>query len=312
MSTKTRVYACGGLGTNLGQFAGHHTVERCFIDTSQSNLTDAHDKSACYFIDGVDGSGKNRRENHQKIAEETPDILERFPAADFNIVLFSAAGGSGSVIGPLILKELLKEGEAVVAVVVGADDTSISVRNTTDTLKSLEAISAMTGQPTIMAYRENTPGVRRGDIDGEVVFIMDALSALASQGNQEMDTQDLVNMVQYQKVSPVTPQLTALEVFETRQEAARQVEPLAVASLYASPDDNNPFGNPYYSTVGYPREPISFAEQLHFVINLPTIEEIYSHLTDRQTELNKAYSGYGQRRTRVDVDDNVTSDGLVI
>jgi len=313
MTVKTRVYAAGGCGTNLAQRIMSEHLDACFIDTSESNRTEGLDPTICHYIAGLDGSGKNRRENYEPIIGEVETILDRFPPGDFNIVMFSGAGGSGSVIGPLIEKNLLERGCPAVVIVVGADDSSIAVTNTINTLKSLESISAVSGQPVIMAYHENTAGVSRSMIDDEVLFVLEALGELTSQNNQELDTKDLTNWVQYQKVAPgVTPQLSALAIFDSRQEASKQVEPISIASLYEDPNKDNPFGTPYYATVGYPRSSSGLAEQLHFVINTADVEDTFTHLTERQTELNKALGNYRQRRTRVDIDDNLTGDGLVL
>lgn len=310
---KCRVYAAGGTGMNLGTQITSPTHDVCYIDTSSSNLSDIMDADKVHKLQDVDGSGKNRKEHYDKILPEMDTVMDRFPPAIFNIVLFSAAGGSGSVIGPLVLKALLQEGHAAIAVVVGSDESSITVTNTINTLKSLESISAMTSQPVIMAYHENTTGVPIQAIDDEVLFVAEALGELANQNNHGLDTQDLVNWVQYPKVAPgIPPQLSALAIFDSRQAAANQVEPIAIASLYEDPSKNNPFGTPYYTTVGYPRETSSIAEQLHFVINTADIEETFTRLSERQIDLNKVLSGYRQRRSRVDVDDNLTGDGLVL
>jgi len=313
MSIKTRLYAAGGTAMNLGQRIDTQRIDPYFIDTSRSNHTDGLTPEQCYFVEGVDGSGKNRKENYEVIAKDMPNIMGKVDPGDFNIVLFSAAGGSGSIIGPLVVKHLLEEGHTVLSVVVGSDDSAISVTNTINTLKSLESISIMAGQPVVMAYHENTAGVVRRVIDDEVEFVLEALAQLTCQDNAELDTRDLTNWIQYHKVSPVRPQLSALSIFDNRQEAAKQIEPISVASIYADRDKDNPFGNPHYSTVGYPRNnAMTLADQLHFVINTADIEETFNHLNERQTELNRAYSGYRQRKTMVDVDDNLTGDGMVL
>lgn len=313
MTIKTRLYGCGGCGVNLGQAVASDHLTACYIDTSESNRTETLDPEVCHYLENLDGSGKNRRENYEPIIREVGVILDRFEPADFNIVLFSAAGGSGSVLGPLIMKNLLEREYPVVAVVVGADDSAIAVTNTINTLKSLESISAVAGQPVVMAYHENTAGVTRQMIDDEVLFVLEALGELTSQENRELDTKDLTNWVQYQKVAPsVPPQLSALSIFDSRQEASGQVEPIAIASLYNDPGKDNAFGTPFYATVGYPRNEMMLAEQLHFVVNTADVEDVFTHLTERQSELNKAYNQYRQRRTRVDIDDNLTGDGMIL
>lgn len=308
---KIRLYAAGGCGTNLATKVSD-LFDVCYVDTSASNHQEGVDTGNRYLISGLDGSGKNRRENYAIIAKEVPAIIEKFEPAVFNVVVFSASGGSGSTLGPLIIKSLLEDEQAVVAVVVGADDSAITINNTVNTIKSLESISAMTGLPVVMSYHQNTPGVSRGSVDDEVEFVLHALGILTSGENQELDTKDLANWVQYHKVSPVMPQLSFLSVLETRQDALGVVEPIAVVSLYSDPSKDNPFGNPYYNSVGFPRQEMDISEQLHFVINIADVEESVKGLQERQVELGKRYSGYRQRKTAVDVDDTLTSDGLVL
>lgn len=313
VTTKIRLYCCGGAATNIGLKLNPQIASPCFVDTSEANTTEGLDYEICHFIEDLDGSGKNRRENYDKIAADIPTVIEKFPAGDFNIVLSSAAGGSGSVIANLLTKALLEDKRAVVVVLIGADDSANHADNTVNTIKSFESISVLTGMPVVMAYSQNTLGVSRAAVDDEILFVLESLEALASQDNRELDTKDVTNWLQYHKVSPVQPQLSALTVFDTRQDAASQVEPVAIVSLYADPSKDLPFGNPHYRAVGYPRSgTLPNGEQLHFVINLAGIEEIYKHLAERQAELNRTYSGYRQRKALVDVDDTLTGDGLVL
>lgn len=314
MSIKTRLYCCGGTGVNIGRLTDSDWFTRAFIDASQSNRTEGLPGEDCYFIEGLDGSGGRRQENHPIIAAEIPAILETHPPGDFNVVLFSAGGGSGSVIGHLMMRDLLNQGQTAVAVVVGAEDSDIRVGNTIATLKSLELVSLRASQPIVMAYHQNTPGVPRGEIDSEVLYVLEALSVLTNQDNHGLDTMDLTNWVQYQKVSSLQPQLSALMVFDHRSQASQVIEPLSIASLYTDPDDANPFGNPHYATDGFPRSQSlpNESNQLHFVINTAEIEEFFKHLEERKAALGRAYNSQRQRRALIDVDDNATDDDLIL
>lgn len=309
---KIRIYACGGAGTNIVSQISAEDAAVCYIDTSGANLTQDMNLDNVYRIEGLNGSGGNRRENYHTIAKEIAPILERFPAGDFNIVVHSASGGSGSTIGPLVMKALLEQKAATVCVVIGADDSAIRVGNTINTLKSLESISLLTEQPVVMSYHENTSGVPRGSIDTEARYVLEALIILASQENRELDGQDVTNWVQYHKVSPVRPQLSFLNVHDSRQEAAKVVEPISVASLYDDPSKDNPFGTPHNSTVGFTNGETQFGDQLHFVINIADVEENFNRLRERHTELNRHHSSYRQRKAMVDVDDALNGDGMVL
>lgn len=309
---KRRLYACGGFGVNLGQYF-EEQYEVAYLDTSQSNRTENLDINRCYFVDGLDGSGQWRKLNYPKIAPLVPDMVERFPAGDFNVVLFSAAGGSGSVIGPLLIRDLLLAGETVVAVMVGADDAARTNQNTLDTLKSLETISVNAAQSIVVSYHQNTAGVPRSRVDEHITYVLLALADLTSQENRELDTQDVANWVQFQSVTSVPPQLAMLQVFDSRQEAKNVVEPIVIASLYMDADMDNPFGSAHYATKGYPRAPMMATEgqQLHFIINTAEVEEITSRVQERATELARTHASQRQRRAIVDQDDHHTDDGMV-
>lgn len=312
MTMKRRLYACGGFGVNLAQHF-EDQFEVAYIDTSQSNRTENLDINQCYFVEGLDGSGQWRKLNYPVVSPLIPDIIERFPSGDFNLVLFSAAGGSGSVIGPLLIRDLLLRGETVVAVMAGADDAARTNQNTLDTLKSLETISANTEQPVVLSYHQNTAGVPRSRVDEHVTYILMALADLTSQENRELDTQDVTNWIQFQTVTSMEAQLAMLQVFDSRAEAKNVVEPISVASLYMDEDMDNPFGTPHYATKGYPRQALTAVEgqQLHFIINTAEVEDITNRIQERAVELARTHASQRQRRAIVDQDDNHTSDGMV-
>jgi hypothetical protein len=312
--SKTRLYCTGGLGLNIGrQLEGIEGLDIAYMDTSKSNRVDGLPDDRCYFVPNTDGAGQDRRGIYAAVLPHVDIMLERFEPGDFNIVLLSASGGSGSVLGPLLIKQLLAAGEAVVAVGVGAEDSAKYIGNTIDTLKSLEGISAATRKPVVLSYHENAIGVPRSSIDDELLFVIESLAALACQNNLELDTTDVTNWVQFDKVTPVMPQLALMNVFDNRQEATQVLEPVAIASLYDDPGKRVAFGNPYYATVGFPRDPNPQApDQLHFVINVSGVEDVFKTLTERQANQNRKFSGYRNRRNLVDVDDNLTGEGLVI
>lgn len=99
---KVRLFCCGGGGINIGlrlekyrghQEAGFAQLETVYIDTSRSNLNRSVDQDNCYLIEGLDGSGKIRAENHQEISQRIRDILQTHKPGDVCIVLSTAAGG---------------------------------------------------------------------------------------------------------------------------------------------------------------------------------------------------------------------------
>ena len=74
---KVKLYACGGGGINIGHLfeqhrgkseAGFAQIDVTYIDTSRSNVKAGITADNLYLLEGLDGSGKLRAENHKVIA----------------------------------------------------------------------------------------------------------------------------------------------------------------------------------------------------------------------------------------------------
>jgi hypothetical protein len=309
---KTRIYFCGGTGLNIGsQFSMVHP-DCSFVDTSRSNLSDNISPTDLFITEGTDGAGADRRYILPIVEPQIPSVLERFQPGDFNVVVFSAAGGSGSVIGPLLMRDLLTAGEAAVAVVIGADDSTTILTNTINTIKSLESMSIRAKAPLAMMYQENVNGVPFAEVDAVVLQALDAMVLLTNQNNDRLDTKDVSNWVQFHKLHPIAPQLCTLYVEFSRQDAAAILEPIAVASLFNDADKVSAFGNPYSRTVGIVRDTHAMpADQLHFVINTVGVDETMKSLEERRTEQTRTQSNWRQRKPVVSQDDHLSQSGIV-
>jgi hypothetical protein len=219
---KMNVYAAGGCATNIcsqllkykdKQSQGFAEMSVYFIDTSRSNMSPLIPQDSIYLFDGLDGSGKLRRTNHQPIKEAVGDILHRMSPADINVVVSSGSGGSGSIAAPVIVEELVKRGEMVIVITVGSTSTRIETENTVKTLKSYELISRNNKTPVALAYRENSSTTPRGQVDSEVLEMIRLISLVFSGNNQALDTEDLRNFLNYPKVTSYTPRLACLDFF---------------------------------------------------------------------------------------------------
>ncbi len=134
------IFATGGTGINLGskfeevknsKNVAIEPISISYIDTSESNIRhNKISKESLYLVENANGSGKNRAENYESIKEQVKKILLVNKPEEFNIVIASCGGGSGSVIAPLLVNELLEQKKAVVAVLVGSSDSTIEIKNT--------------------------------------------------------------------------------------------------------------------------------------------------------------------------------------
>jgi hypothetical protein len=308
---KARLYNCGGAGTDLGLQVQSDTFTKCYVDASDSNLKEGMDKADCFFIPGLKGSGKNRAENAKIIAPIIPEIMDAHEPGEFNVVVYSLAGGSGSVIGPYIVRYLLEQNLPVISVVIGVTDSATDIKNSMNTLKTLEAFSAATRLPAVVNYHENVSGQPQRITDQSVLFCLEALGDLLTQENDRLDLMDLTNAVQFHKVTPIPAQLAYMGIFDNRQSATQVPEPIVTVSLYQDPDKNIAVGQPHVAYAGLPRNEIT-SEQLHFIVNTATMEQITTDLITSQTALNQKLGGYRSRKPVVSVDDNMAADGLVL
>lgn len=314
-----RLYGCGGLGINI---ASHYANKRVgpnyaenllgFIDTSRSNLPDEYNEDDVFILKNTDGSGKIRRENHKEIAEVIRQILQQIEPGDFNIVAFSASGGSGSVIGPLIIKELLKRKLPVVAMVVGSEESVITCQNTLNTLKSLAQIADDADLPVTMFYEKNSREHRRSEIDDQIHRAIAAISVVASNRNHELDSRDVANWVQFNKVSTAEAQLAYLDVFTTNEDAEKVSDPISLASVYEDRDMTLVDVIPEYQCAGYLREGEENYDQIHLVISLAPIPNIISEIQETLQRYHDQRDSRVKNAKIVGGEDDVSDTGLIL
>lgn len=329
MKKNVRVYGCGGCGVNLtstyaagGEEPGVATLKTVFVDTSRSNLTKygiASDENLFLlkFADGThaDGAGKERREHHLAIAGNVKLLLQQFPPEDFNVVVFSASGGSGSVYGPLILAELLRRGQTVVAVVVGSHESEVTASNTVKTMKSLENIAGKSELPLVMSYHVNLDGKKRSEVDHEARLTIGALAYLASGENEELDTADIKRFVQYPDRNSGAVQLHTLDVFFGPTEVNDVENPLAVASLYADVDNQDLTVKPEYGTVGFPPTGCQLLQNcpsVHLVIRSDEVGRIFKHATNTLDDIESRHRSRIKQDSILSKNDDVAESGLVL
>lgn len=213
-----RLYAAGGAGINIAKTMekfrgvgepGMGILDPVYIDTSHSNAKGVNLEKS-YFFDDMDGSGKVRKENHEAIASRTREILLKFPPQDLNIILSSGSGGSGSVIGPSLVSELLERDLPVVVIMIGTTDTRLEIDNTVKTIKSYEAIARLRKTPVAMGYFQNSALTPRPKVDIAILQLISALMTVFSRENSELDSKDLHNFLHFDQVTTFPAQLASL------------------------------------------------------------------------------------------------------
>lgn len=262
------LFACGGAGVNIAKNnlepvreaneLGMAAIQPVYIDTSHSNGKGLPEEYT-YIFEGMDGSGKVRAENYEEISKYTREILRKFPPSDLAIVLSSASGGSGSVIGPSLVSELHSNDIPVIVIAIGSTDSAQEIKNTLNTLKSYEGVAQKREKPVVMAYFENSRDNSRKVVDQGVTEIITALMTVFSRENSELDSKDLENFLNFTKAglttSFKTPKLVGLkQLLNTQVQDMDDVTTgnvITMVSLLASGEELHVDFKPDYQTVGY-------------------------------------------------------------
>lgn len=205
------IYACGGFGINIvrslrPQLEAMATVR--FIDTSRSNIGEGDD---LILIASGDGSGKIRAEHapaiQKKINAMTPESLG---VADVNVIIFSLSGGSGSVIGPVLMGKIASTGNRVVIMTVADTASELDARNSLNTLKTVQNIvNSNDAYVQIMPF-DNIVGKPKAD--RTVRHRLQQLVTLEVAAAAELDRNDRRNWLNAQRLVGVSAGLRLLHV----------------------------------------------------------------------------------------------------
>ena len=322
---KAILFACGGAGINIAshfeQFRGKEDpgfaqIDVVYLDTSRSNLTKVVDTQKVYIVEGLDGSGKVRAENHREIGDCVLDILQTHKPGDINFVLSSGSGGSGSVIAPSLVQELLQRNIPVIVITVGSTDSRIELENTIKTLKSYEAIAQLRKVPVNALYYENSKSMVRSEVDKNAQQAIVLLSALFSRQNKELDSSDLYNWLSYNKVTSYAPHLSYMDFFPKEVKVERPASVISVATLTTQGDDTSTGSNVEYQCVGYINPEVmkrmEFDNPVHIAILDGVFSEIHKRLSKTLTEFDEAKKARIVKSSILSDSDRPTITGLVL
>lgn len=330
MSKNIRILCAGGAGVNIGalleEYAqpmqeGFAKLDIAYVDTSRSNLAKTTDQSRVYLIttangDELDGSGQKRDENPAEIAPCIPEILHTFKPGDLTIVIHSGAGGSGSVIGPMLTSELIARGQPVIVVMVGDSSTRKFAENTLKTIKSYEGVVQQRQSPVVMHFMHNDAGLNRTQVNKQVTASIVALAALFSGQNHGLDSADLSNFINFHRVTSFKPAVTHLAIMDAETNGVESLgNPISVATLSIDVDSFRfPMTTDYQCYGVLPQNAtMRNRPQLpcHFVTCDGVIMDAVTSLKRGLKDLDDAQNARVSRQRILDADDKVGSDGMV-
>lgn len=136
----------GGCGTNLVrkimtmESSDGRTIKdlvsfQNYLDSSRANIRDG--ETVAVIANG-NGSGKIRRTNAAEIVQTIAQLGDPILGdCDITVLVFGASGGTGSVIGPVLMRELTRRKRKVVVVLATDNRSSIDCENTLACLKTI-------------------------------------------------------------------------------------------------------------------------------------------------------------------------------
>lgn len=315
-SNTLSIYGCGGCGANVVQRLINLPVDaekplypisrRYVVDTSESNISNLPDDIKAFLIPGVDGAGKQRAFAYHAAADKVNKILQDNKPSEFNLVIFSASGGSGSVLGPLLVQELQNRDAVTMCIVIGSTLSHIECHNTVKTLETLQGIaqSGSAGNQSIaMMYFENSDGknstksyVRaRPEVDELIEGAIRQVGLLVGGSHHGLDESDLRNLLGFSGHTGIPPQLTEMRVFRKGEDGIvngrEKIESLdgqiqALCSLMNDDKTPQPSLSQPYSCDGYYTVETVDLPDLHYALSGARLQIIFGALNTHLDELN--------------------------
>lgn len=256
MSSKDfNIYAIGGTGINIVnrylKDARHGGFVETIvgIDSSTANPI-AEGLFPLERLEGAEGSGGFRGAHKEKYGDFAKQILAKYSPNKVNIVVFSCGGGTGSGLGPFLVRYMLQRKIPVLSIVIGDTSTFNEQKNTIEALGSLYNQTSL-GNSVLFSYLENKPEVSQGEVNAQAAARIDNTIMMFNLSNERIDYADVKNFFFYNDIVDADPILTQLTFLPENDLTKYGRRPVAAISLYPNGDDIRvPYENMLYRKAG--------------------------------------------------------------
>lgn len=195
-SPKIKIWGLGGFGVNqicnLPNILNYSNSSYCIIDTSTANTHRQNiDNKINVIYVGNDGHGKLRGTNLDVLQQKVDNIVYTDEdESDIDIVVFSLSGGSGSVVGPLVVKSLARKDKPIIIVTVADSTSTVDCENSIKTIKSIENI-ARNNYVNMILFDNSIDG--RETVDQSIVNkLIKLTTAINLNYIRELDKSDII------------------------------------------------------------------------------------------------------------------------
>lgn len=303
------VYACGGCGVNIGRAIKDLNIDVCFVDGSDSNVKGI-DTDKVFLVPEMAGAGKKRSITHEHFLPVAEDVLIKFkPSTNLNVVVSSISGGSGSILSPALVKELVSRNLPVIVIAVDSRSSVIELQNSVNTLRTFKGVSTVTKKAVSLFYIENT---NRKEADQRAAQFINLLTVLTDkEKTDECDVTDLYNFINFDEVTDNKPSVSFLEVGQN-EPVNPEKGTVVVSTILMTTDRNSvihPVNPEYLSTCivvdpDYKLDDIRIDNTLGRLTK--TIDKLEAEL--KQHADNKKVNKFAD----IDVEDDIDESGFVL
>lgn len=307
-------YLCGGAGINIGKALHNAPANAVSPINRQATMvgldsSSANDSEGFFEIlhmpskngsEPAKGSGKVQSTNYPKAVPFIKESLSKHPPGTFNVVVFGTSGGTGSMLGAVLIRELLQNGHVVVAVIVSDHTSVIERKNSVTTLRNLASQTSKSQLNRPIAFIEaiNDNDHTRGEVNKKIIDNLNLLSVFLTENNEEGDYEDILNLLNYNKVIDVPASLSRIRFFNKEDAINYDGKlPVAYCSLFSNRDDIVPrFAGGGYRVTGVLGElnRVAGFSEIHMTLDhgeaIEELQELTKNLDVHQASKSLAYS----------------------
>lgn len=329
---RTIIHACGGCGVNITatelellkkEQDIYGEVITKYIDTTTADIeeyeyigeSNRHIISSGKLNDSVDGAGGIRESLDKYITEDIKNYVDnlKIDKKDIHIVISSASGGSGSLIGPRLIHNLKLLKLPVIYIMVTDTSSIVYTENSLKTAKHVEIAGNKYGYsiPTIMVDNKDPIDV----VNSRVGLQVEQLAILFNDMHKSIDSTDIAMFVSNAYDMDVTG-LVTLSI-HTSDTISKLTDSLITTLRVLTTDrlfkiDTNILPKLKQYKIGYPNEVVTktildsgLTMPLYFAI---TTNSALTKLDSIKSDLNKKSKIKEEKKSFVDDDEDLGID----
>lgn len=305
-------YLCGGTGINNGVWllenARTETIKNAgYVALDSSGANDAKDLFPVERMPSAEdpsklasGSGGIRGRNYPQADAFVEQVLSRHKPGRFNIIICNTSGGTGNMLGLLMMRKLIKAGHPVIMGLITDFSSTWEMSNSVGALTSLnnQTSADILGAVVPFVYAANTSEKTIGEVNSELGDKIMLASLFLTESNGILDYEDTKNMLNYSANYNVPPALSQIRFFDQDTQKTYQGKPpVSVLSLFEEQDSIIArFEGSHVRKAGVfaqgANKPRNTTE-LHMVLDhgefIKELEERIRQLDDRKVEAKSTY-----------------------